>query len=64
MSGIRQPYYDDRIKPEGYDEAPDPYKCYSEGAVNLAELAAYVRSSGKQPTDFSKEEMERFLIVS
>ena len=48
--------------PEGYYEAPDPYKTAPSCHIDLPALARYARKSGKKITDLSKEEVKQFAI--
>ncbi len=48
--------------PNGYYDVQDPYATLPRSKYNLRAMVNYAKSIGKEVTELSKEEAEKFLI--
>lgn len=67
MSGIsvvRIPrFMEGQSLPEGYNEAPNPYKNPPNSKYNLRAMVNYALRTGKKVPELTVEEVEQFLIT-
>ena len=68
MSGIsvvRIPrFMEGQPLPEGYNEAPNPYRNPPKSKYNLRAMVNYALQTGKKVTELTDKEAEQFLIIS
>ena len=60
MNGEMPKYLVNEVLPQGYYDAPNPYKPMPEAEVNLLELSRYAKGVGKKIIDLTKEEVEKY----
>ena len=67
MSGISvvkiPRFMEDQPLPQGYNEAPDPYKNPPNSKYNLRAMVNYALQTGKKVPELTVEEVEQFLIT-
>ena len=62
MSGMKPKFLENQMVQQNYYEKPNPYVTAPSCHVNLLMMSGYARECGKKLTEFTAEEVKKFLI--